>query len=167
MTPVSIATTCLLLWPKCCWLEVVDDTLSFSGRQCCFNDAIHVHPKVQAVADYMLQNLVTLVSLLPLSKLFTPLPLPVKHLWKMLQDLHAHGASVVLCSLLTNAGLVNRAVQAICYHHECISLPSLPMAVMLKLDKSKSCLMCLNYPITTYIGWRDCSKLQSSSNLLS
>ena len=44
-----------------------------------FDDALHLHPTIQAVAKYKLPSFVTQESLLPPSKLFTLVPLSAKH----------------------------------------------------------------------------------------
>ena len=69
-----------------------------------FDDALHLYPTVKLLPKTMLPSFVMLESLLPPSKLFTLVPMPAKHLQKMLQDSNQLTVLPVmpgLCSPLT------------------------------------------------------------------
>ena len=107
-----------------------------------FDDALHLHPTVQAVAEYNVAKLrntgepiATIKAVHTGPNASKPSPEDASGLEPVI--CLARGARVMLTSnLWTDAGLVNgamRTVQAICYQSG--SPPSLPVAVMVKFDK--------------------------------
>ena len=107
-----------------------------------FDDALHLHPTVQAVAEYNVAKLRNTGEPIATIKAVHTGPNSSKASPEDASGLEpviclARGARVMLTSnLWTDAGLVNGAmgtVQAICYQSG--GPPSLPVAVMVKFDK--------------------------------
>ena len=107
-----------------------------------FDDALHLHPTVQAVAEYNVAKLRSAGEPIATIKAVHTGPSASKAASEDASGLEsviclAHGAWVMLTSnLWTDAGLVNGAmetVQAICYQSG--GPPSLPLAVMVRFDK--------------------------------
>ena len=69
-----------------------------------FDDALHLHPTVQAVAEYNVAKLRNTGEAIATIKAVHVVPMPAKHHQKMLQDLSQSSALPVvpgLCSPLT------------------------------------------------------------------
>ena len=107
-----------------------------------FDDALHLHPTVQAVAEYNVAKLRSAGEPIATIKVVHTGPNASKASSEDASGLEpviclARGARVMLTSnLWTDAGLVNGAmgtVQAICYQSG--GPPSLPLAVMVRFDK--------------------------------
>ena len=64
-----------------------------------FGDALHLHPTVQAVADYNVAKLCNAGEPIATTKLFTLVQMPAKHLQKMLQDLNQSSALLMVAGL--------------------------------------------------------------------
>ena len=138
-----------------------------------FDDALHLHPTVQAVAEYNVAKLRNTGEPIATIKAVHTGPNASKASPEDASGLEpviclARGARVMLTSnLWTDAGLVNGAmgtVQAICYQSG--GPPSLPVAVMVKFDKYRGpTLHDGSVPIVpqrrTWIqGGSACSRLQ-------
>ena len=164
---------------KCCGLGALDDALSFSGGRAGFDDALHLHPTVQAVAEYNVAKLHNTGEPIATIKAVHTGPNASKASPEDASGVEpviclARGARVMLTSnLWTDAGLVNGAmgtVQAICYQSG--GPPSLLVAVTVKLINTgvQHCMMevfqlfpndVLGYKVVVHVH-----SYKSPSNLL-
>ena len=147
-----------------------------------FDDALHLHPTVQAVAEYNVAKLRSAGEPIATIKAIHTGPNASKASSEDASGLEpvvclARGARVMLTSnLWTDAGLVNRGmgtVQAICYQSGVP--PSLPVAVMVKFDNigAQLCMMevfqlslidALGYKVVLHVhGYRSPSNLLGQS----